>query len=98
MQKNIREKKLCRFLDDVFIKWKKSLGDPMDLLSALNNVDSKITFTMETGNSVPFLDIRFLLKEDGSLETDIYYKETDTHNFVPFNSFHPHKTLTNIPY
>ena len=32
------------------------------------------------------------------METDIHYKPTDTHNYVQFGSFHPHKTLTNIPF
>lgn len=35
---------------------------------------------------------------DNSLSTDIFYKETDSHNYVPFYSFHPRRTLTNIPY
>ena len=57
-----------------------------------------IRFTLESGDSLPFLDVRFTLKPDNSFDTDIYYKETDSHNFVPFFSFHPRKTLTNIPY
>ena len=53
---------------------------------------------MEIGTTVPFLDVMFNVEQDGTLSTDIYYKETDSHNFVPFNSHHPRKTLTNIPY
>ena len=91
-------KMLRRFLDDVFLKWKMSLGNPMDFYNTFNNIDEKIQFTIETGNKIPFLDISFELAANGSLETDIYYKETDTHNYVQFGSFHPRKTLTNIPY
>ena len=50
------------------------------------------------GESIPFLDVCFKLNNLGGLVTDIYYKPTDTHNYVPFGSFHPHKTLTNIPF
>ena len=89
---------LRRFLDDVFIKWKLSLGPPADMYNVMNNIDPMINFTMESGSSVPFLDIMFTLRPNGSLATDIFYKETDSHNYVPFSSFHPHKTLTNIPY
>ena len=89
---------LRRFLDDVFLKWRDSLGDPMELFHLLNNIDEKINFTIEMGNSIPFLDVRFTLGTNGTLETDIYYKPTDTHNYVQFGSFHPHKTLTNIPF
>ena len=53
---------------------------------------------MESGKRIPFLDVQFILSDDNQLSTDIYYKETDTHNYVQFGSFHPHKTLTNIPF
>ena len=89
---------LRRFLDDIFLKWRRSLGDPMELFNMLNSIDEKINFTIEMGRKIPFLDVSFTVMEYGSLETDIYYKETDTHNFVQFGSFHPHKTLTNIPF
>ena len=89
---------LRRFLDDIFLKWRCSLGDPYILLREMNNLDPKIRFTMETGKSIPFLDVRFTITASNELETDIHYKKTDSHNFVQFFSFHPHKTLTNIPY
>jgi hypothetical protein len=89
---------LRRFLDDVLLKWKLSLGNPEDLLSEMNSFYPKINFIMEKGRSLPFLDVRFTLNPNNSLSTDIYYKETDTHNYVPFYCYHPHKTLTNIPF
>ena len=89
---------LRRFLDDVFIKWKLSLGPPSEIFDVMNNIDPMINFTMESGSSVPFLDVMFRVKPNGTLTSDIFYKETDSHNYVPFTSFHPHKTLTNIPY
>ena len=88
---------LKRFLDDVFLKWKSSLGDIQEFFDVLNNVDEKINFTIESGKKIPFLDVCFELKGN-VMETDIYYKPTDTHNYVQFGSFHPRKTLTNIPY
>ena len=87
---------LRRFLDDIFLKWRLSLGDPYELLRQMNSLDLK--FTIESGTKVPFLDVEFTLRNDNSLETDIFYKETDSHNYVPFYSFHPRRTLTNIPY
>ena len=89
---------LRRFLDDIFIKWRKSLGDPQELFSLLNNIEEKVNFTMEIGPKLPFLDVHFELRPNGTLKTDIFYKQTDTHNYVQFGSFHPRKTLTNIPY
>ena len=95
---NYVRKMMMRFLDDIFAKWRKSLGDPANLLREMNSLDPKINFTMETGPSVPFLDVRFTICPDNSLDTDIFYKETDSHNYVPFFSYHPHKTLSNIPF
>ena len=92
------KKMLERFLDDVFLKWRMSLGDPKEFFDVLNNIEEKIKFTMETGKRISFLDVQFILKDDGHLSTDIYYKPTDTHNYVQWGSFHPHKTLTNIPF
>ena len=74
------------------------MGDSDELLRDMNSLDPKIKFTLERGNSVPFLDVHFSLENDNSLSTDIFYKATDSHNYVPFFSFHPHRTLTNIPY
>ena len=91
-------KMLRRFLDDIFVKWRKSFGDSSDLLRDMNDLDAKINFTLDKGNSIPFLDVRFSLTVTNELSTDIFYKETDSHNYVPFFSFHPHRTLTNIPY
>lgn len=46
---------------------------------------------------LPFLDI-LLYKEAEKLETDIYYKETDTHQYLDYYSCHPRHTKSNIPY
>ena len=44
-----------------------------------------------------FLDVQLLILND-TVITDIYYKPTDTLNYVPFKSSHPKHTLKNIPY
>ena len=48
-------------------------------------------------NEMHFLDIKLLILDDKVI-TDIYYKPTDTQNYVPFKSSHPKHTLKNIPY
>ena len=59
--------------------WKEeTLEDPMELFHLLNSIDNKIKFTIEMGESIPFLDILFTLVENSIMETDIYYKPTDT--------------------
>ena len=44
-----------------------------------------------------FLDIHMIVQND-KIITDIYFKPTDTQNYVPFKSAHPRHTLINIPY
>jgi hypothetical protein len=35
---------------------------------------------------------------DGNIETDIFYKKTDSHQYLDFFSCHPKHVKTNIPY
>ena len=72
----------------------------MEFFNVLNSIDDRIKFTIKMGESITFLDVCFKLNSLGGLVvlvTDIYYKPTNTHNYVPFGSFHPHKTLRGIP-
>ena len=87
-----------RYLDDCFIYWPKRLGDIGHFLEMLNNMHPKLHFTMNIDKiKMPFLDI-LIKKKNDHLITDIYHKDTDGYNYVPFNSCHPHHTKTNIPY
>ena len=36
--------------------------------------------------------------EDDTIETDIFYKETNAHKYLHFQSVHPHKIKRNIPF
>lgn len=48
-------------------------------------------------HKLPFLDV-LVLKEDKQLHTDIFYKTTDTHQYLDYRSCHPKHTKRNIPY
>ena len=64
----------------------------------LNNLHSDIKFTIELNeNKLPFLDI-LITKYKAQLSTDIYYKETDTNQYLDFKSCHPSHTKRSIPY
>ena len=45
-----------------------------------------------------FLSIRVLLDPDGNIKFDVYYKETNAHDYLGYDSHHPEHTKTNIPY
>ena len=86
-----------RFLDDGQLFWKKSFGPIQEFVDILNSLDTNIQFTHEWSETgLSFLNI-FLYKEDGKLLTDVYYKSTDSHDYMPFNSCHPRHVKENNP-
>lgn len=87
-----------RFLDDCFILWNNSDENLKIFHQLVNNLDPNIKFTLESSDTkLPFLDV-LVIKKNSKLFTDIYYKTTDTHQYLHFNSCHPHHTKTAIPY
>ena len=87
-----------RFLDDCFVFWKTSRQDLSLFFDLLNNLHQDIKFTMETSEkSILFLDI-LIIKEHTEIITDIYFKETDTKQYLNYFSCHPKHTKNSIPY
>lgn len=93
-----------RYLDDIFFLWRTSLTGLNDVKNIMNRIDSNILFTFECSTestlpnmATPFLDVQVWVK-DGKIHTDIYSKDTDTYNYLPFNSCHPRHCARNIPY
>ena len=96
-----------RYIDDCFQPWPRSANIDT-FLNLLNDLHPDITFTMEKGvkqtilsvtiQKLNFLDIIIILKEDGSIETDIFYKDTNTHDYLDYYSSHPKHVKDNIPF
>ena len=93
-----------RYLDDVFLLWRRSLQGLDDIKNKMNTIDSNIKFIFESSDdsnrchsAVPFLDVEVWI-EDNKIQTDIYNKSTDTFNYLPFSSSHPRHCVRNIPY
>ena len=63
----------------------------------LNNLDPNLNFTCDQSDKgLSFLNL-FIYKDGNSLKSDIFYKDTDSHDYLPFNSCHPRHIKTNIP-
>ena len=76
----------------------KSKSDLLELNNLLNNLHPDIKFTMEYSNvQQPFLDV-LVKRENTKIETDIYYKPTDSKQYLLFNSCHPKHNKTSIPF
>ena len=87
-----------RFLDDYFIPWTKSKSDLLELNNLLNNLHPNMKFTMEYSKvQQPFLDV-LVKRENTKIETDIYYKPTDSKQYLLCNYCHPKHTKTSIPF
>ena len=101
-------KHFFRYMDDGIIPWPKVL-DINIFENLLNNLDPKIEFTLDAAKEVDnpdvikqqflnFLDIKIILHDSREVETDMYYKATNTHDYLDFNSHHPLHIKKNIPY
>ena len=77
--------------------------------SILQGLDSSIEFILEKamesklaggGNCkiINFLDVVVILHEDGKVETDFYYKATNSHDSLDFYSLLPKHINENIPF
>ncbi len=93
-----------RYLDDVFMVWHASLPNHEAIIVIFNSIDPNIQFTVESSHEInrisggiPFLDVEVYLK-DGRILFDLYSKDTDTYNYLPFSSSHPRHCSRNIPY
>ena len=87
-----------RYLDDILIVLDKNVIKVDEILNLLNNLDNQLIFKYETsGILVHFLDIKIYIKNN-QIETDVYYKSTDTKQYLQFNSCHPRHTKNAVPY
>ena len=87
-----------RFIDDIFFIWTHGQDKWDSFFENLNSFHQSIKFVSQTSSkSVPFLDMEVKLI-DGKIETDLYSKPTDCHNYLQWNSCHPRSTKKGIPY
>ena len=104
----IIKKYFKRYMDDCFIIWPSHLSFH-NFIKCLNNMHPSIQYTFEKAKIVNndihsftkvlnFLDVKIILHENGNIDTDIYYKDTNPHDYLPFDSAHPDHIKNNIPF
>ena len=88
-----------RFIDDIFFIWTYGDSKLMEFVNHLNNCHDTIKFTLEkSAESANFLDITISKDPSGNLQTTLYCKPTDSHNYLLYSSEHPRHVLIGIPY
>ena len=86
-----------RYIDDILMVWTQGEEKLDEFIKYLNNIHPTIKFTSERPTtSVPFLDVNIQL-HDGKIETDLYCKLTDKHQYLLRYSSHPYHTKKSIP-
>jgi len=97
----IKPKFFFRYLDDLFFIWEGTIEELKEYEIYLNNLipDIKLTMTssMESNNFLDVLIYKSQTQEgDYSLQTKVFFKETDTHQLLRRDSFHPTHTFRGI--
>ena len=78
-----------RYIDDIFLIWTHGRQKLEGFLERLNVFHDSLKFTWETSQEkVIFLDVVVRLRE-GELETELYCKPTDCHQYLHYKSCHP---------
>ena len=47
---------------------------------------------------INFLDVSVIVHAERTIETNIYYKDTNTHDYLQYDSAHPDHSRDNVPY
>ena len=78
-----------RYIDDIFIVWTEGEEKLKEFIDYLNNAHDTIKFTCKwSDHEIEFLDVK-VLNESGVLETDVFIKSTDSHQYLHHSSCHP---------
>ena len=88
-----------RFIDDIFMIWTHTEDELRTFITYLNNIHPTIKFTSShSATSTSFLDVKVSLSQFGKVETDLYTKPTDKHQYLLQSSCHPLHTKRAIPF
>ena len=87
-----------RYIDDIFFVWTQGENSLKNFMMEFNNFNPNVKFTYEFSEaSINFLDLNVKLS-DGKLQTFLYVKPTDRHQYLHFRSSHPKHTKRSIVY
>ena len=93
-----------RFIDDNF-NFLPNAVTPEMFLGILNSMHGAIQYTIELptpyehdSKASIFLSIAVIINTLGDVKTNVHYKATNAHDYLQFDSHHPHHTKVNIPY
>ena len=87
-----------RYLDDIFFIWQHGKEGMFEFFEYVNNYHDTIKYTWEwSERELSYLDFWVMLKNN-RISTDVYSKQTDTHQYLDSRSCHPTHVKRGIPY
>ena len=88
-----------RYIDDILMIYKGDEQRFKTFAERLNRMHPSIKFDYEISKtSIPFLDTRIYIDENRHLQTTLFTKPTDTHNYLHYKSAHPRHLKNSLPY
>ena len=89
-----------RYIDDIFCVFSTSRSQVEEFIDYMNSSHTTIKFTADISEEeVVFLDTRVKVDpQTNEIYTDLYTKDTDTQNYLSFESCHPKHCKTGGPY
>ena len=82
-----------RYIDDIFFLWPGNAQSLAEYEQYLNNLIPSISIKLKHSNTeIDFLDVT-IYKSDDVLKTKVYFRDTDTHQLLHKDSFHPSTRL-----
>ena len=87
-----------RYIDDIFMVWLGSESELRDFLNYINAEHETLKFTWNWSRErVNYLDVQ-VINNRGKIDTDLYTKPTDKHQYLFSTSCHPRGCKQSIPY
>ena len=85
-----------RYIDDIFLIWPGDTQSLIEFEKYLNGLIPSISIKLKySDKEMDYLDVT-IYKSDNSLKTKVYFKDTDTHQLLHKDSFHPRHTFNGI--
>lgn len=89
---------VAKYVDDILLMIPRE--EVENTLIIFNNIHPalKFTYELESDNSIPYLDMRIVRNDDGTLSTDFYQKPTSSNRLLNYRSAHPMVQKTSMAY
>ena len=87
----------CRYIDDIFGATIMSEETLLNYINCFNDFNEAIKFIFEISDKVNFLGVTFSINSS-SITSTVYYKPTDSHSYLRYDSHHPVACKNVVPF